>query len=711
MQRDRKIKLRLTVSLFVTMVFVSALFVRCASIETPSGGPVDSLPPVILAMTPNNFTRNMDTLTKRIYIEFDEFVQLVDQQTQFFTSPQMKNKPQLQIKGRGVVITLRDTLRDNTTYALNFGSSIRDNNEGNPLYSARYVFSTGDTIDSLIISGYTEDSYKSDSVSGTYILLYHKDSVEINAQYDSTIFNATPSVIARAENNGIFMAQNLKALPYYVYAMEDTNGNLTYEPGTDRVGFIDGTYNPTELGEFSIWYDSLRKYVVAEPQLHFRMFMDEAFKRQLLMESSRPIQHKAILNFGANHPRIDSLIFDSIPADRIVYEYPTVGRDTISLWFDMPAEELPDTIKGRVVYYKHDSLNELTLTTEQLKLAWRKFESKEVRQEREKQERERKRAEEKGEEWVEPEVQNPFRITMSEGEVDPEKSITLDLEYPLSMLDTSKLRLTRLTVEEQTMLEQQKKIMADKERLAAAEAALAAATDTTSKSNTTATPAETPAAKASVEYYGEPHPFTIRRDTQNIRRWHFETQWSEPGDQYYFTVPAGAMRDVAGFSNDSVTKKFTPKNKSNFGTIVVNLTEDKSTPSHYIVELLDATGSSVKEQKRGLTHGQVSFYYLPAGSYSLRVIQDLNNNGKWDAGNLIKRKQSERARRYQSEKGEMTIETKVNWEVEVTVDTKAMFAPESQSDLVKRLDRDEALRLESIEKARIEGLTKSKKKQ
>ena len=117
----------------VLLLFVSAFLSRCASMMTPTGGPRDSLPPVIVNMTPDNFSTNRPLVNhEKIYIEFDEFVQLKDQQKEFFTSPQMKKKPLVSLRGRGVVIQLRDTLEANTTYALNFGSAIRDNNEGNP---------------------------------------------------------------------------------------------------------------------------------------------------------------------------------------------------------------------------------------------------------------------------------------------------------------------------------------------------------------------------------------------------------------------------------------------------------------------------------------------------------------------------------------------------------------------------------------------------
>ncbi len=626
------------------------------------------MPPVIVGMTPDNFTTNIDRYTRRIYIEFNEFVKLVDQQSEFFTSPAMKTKPQLQIRGRGVVVTLRDTLLENTTYALNFGSSIQDNNEGNPLYSMRYIFSTGEQIDSMIVSGYAEDSYKSDSVSGAFFLFYPVDSVELHAEYDSTLFNSTPAVIARAEKNGIFLAQNLKPIPYHVYALEDTNSNLTYEPGTDRVGFIEGTRNPAELDGFAIWYDSIRKYVVAEPQLHFRMFLDNAFKRQLLVGSERPEQRKAILNFGANYPQIDSIILDSIPEDRVIVEYLTKGRDTLALWFNAPAEQLPDTIRGRVVYYKHDSINELQRVSEPLALSWRLFESRQQRQEREKLEKEREKAEEAGEVWEEPVVENPFKVTISsKREINPEQSITFDFDYPIVKLDTAAITLQSLSA---AAVELRNKLNAE------------SAADTTALKT-----------QKSDKLRGATQPFTLERDTMNIRRWHLRANWGDVGSEHFLTIPKGAITDLAGYTNDSITQEWTPLNPEDFATIIVNVAEDNINPSHYVIELLDENGSKIIERKMGVTPGKVQFNYVPAGNVTMRVIQDFNNNGEWDSGDLVKRRQPELAKMIESDDGERLIATKVNWEIEITIEPETLFAPESQAELAARLEKQDLQRI------------------
>jgi hypothetical protein len=291
----------------------------------------------------------------------------------------MKKQPKVVRRGRGIEVTIVDTLRPDITYAINFGSAIRDNNAGNPLSAMRYVLSTGDTVDSMYMSGYTEDSYKADSVSRSFIYFFAKDSIEAPGEWDSTMFKYKPQVIARAENNGIFIAQNLKPIDYRIYAFQDTNNNMEYEPSVDKIGFLDSTCNPAKMPDFTIWYDSLRHYPSAEPQLYFRMFTDRRFVRQAMTSHERIDRHKAILRFSAEHPQVRSIEFDSIPSDKVLYDPQTVGRDTVALWFNLPAESLPDTIKGRITYIRHDSVGNLVPVTERLRLAWKYVETKEER--------------------------------------------------------------------------------------------------------------------------------------------------------------------------------------------------------------------------------------------------------------------------------------------------------------------------------------------
>ncbi len=639
--------------LVVSLLFVSAFLSRCASMMTPTGGPRDSLPPVIVTMLPDNFSTNRPTTNHgKIYIEFDEFVQIKDQQKEFFTSPQMKKKPTITQRGRGIVIQLRDTLLPNTTYALNFGSAIRDNNEGNPLYSMRYVFSTGPEIDSMVMSGYTADGYEADSVSKSFIWFYPADSVKEVAEYDSTVFNYKPAVIARAENNGIFIAQNLKPIPYRIYAVEDKNDNQMYDPGTDQVGFIEGTWNPAEMPDFAMWYDSVRQYVSAEPQLYFRMFMDKAFKRQVLSESQRPKQHQAMLYFSAAHPEIRSLRFDSIPADRVIIDPQTEGKDTVALWFNVPSAMLPDTIKGEMIYLKHDTLNRLQPDTMSLKLSWRLIETKEQEREREKIERERKKAEAAGEKYEEPKQENPFVFNMpTSGDLNPENHLTIDFDYPLVSIDSARMLLTR-QLEDNSI---------------------------------------------------EDVPVHMVHDTAKLRRWYIRADWV-PGGQYTLTIPDSVFRDVAGYANDSIVGKYTVYDPEKFATVKIHV-QSRDPQMTYIVQLLDANGS-MKQERRDVKAGDIQFNYVPAGEIQFRVIEDRNGNGRWDTGDLVARRQPERAEMYVNDAGENTFATKTNWEIEFTMNMDKIFAPVTMQSLSRMLDEQEMQRLRREAEKRAEEAAK-----
>lgn len=630
----------------VILFFASAFLSRCASMMTPSGGPKDTLPPVIVEMTPDNFSTDRPLVGHpKIYIEFDEFVQLKDQQKEFFTSPGMKKKPTLTVRGKGIVIQLRDTLEPNTTYALDFGSALRDNNEGNPLHAMRYVFSTGPEIDSMILSGYTADAYKADSVSRTFIWFFPADSVENVAEYDSTLFKYKPAVIARAQSNGIFIAQNLKPIPYRVYAVQDKNDNQLYEPGTDQVGFLDGTYNPAELPDFAMWFDSIRNYVSAEPQLYLRMFTDRQFRRQLLAQSERPLQHKAMLYFSAAHPQIDSIRFDSIPEDGFIVDPQTVGRDTLALWFTVPSAELPDTIRGSITYYKHDSVNLLQRVTEPLKLPWRFVETKEQERERQKLERERRKAEEAGEEWTEPKPANPFAFKLSlSGEINPENHLVVDFDYPLARVDSSALLLT-VTHPDKSV---------------------------------------------------DDVPVHLVRDTASLRRWYFRAPW-QTGGQYTLTVPEGAITDIAGFSNDSIVGKYTVLDPEKFATVKIDVAGREGV--RYIIQLLDG-GGSLKQERRDVVSGPVQFDYVSPGEIKFRVIEDLDGNGKWDTGDVVARRQPERAEMYADASGVETFATKANWEIEFRMDMPRIFAPVTMQSLSRMLDERELQRLRREEEKR-----------
>ena len=555
----------------------------------------------------------------------------------------MKKKPLITLKGKGIVVQLRDTLEPNTTYALNFGGSIRDNNENNPLNAMRYVFSTGPEVDSMIVSGYTADSYKADSVSKSFIWFFAADSVEQVIDHDSTIFKYKPDVIARAENNGIFIAQNLKPVDYRIYAFEDTNNNMEYEPSVDQIGFLDSTYNPSTMPGFSIWFDSLRHYPSADPQLYFRMFKDRKFARHNLSGQERVNRHKAILYFGAPNPDVKEILFDSIPSDRVIYDPQTVGKDTVALWFDVAPEELPDTIKGTIRYIKHDSLNNLVESTDKLRLAWVKVETKEEREERERIDKEREKALKAGADWQEPEVPNPFKLSIpTSGEFHKDKHVDLEFDFPLTKFDTAAITL-KMTTEEIT----------------------------------------------------EPQDVSYRfiQDTLNRRKFQLRADW-QPLAKYELLIPAGVFANVAQEQNDTIKCSYTGANPEKFAKVNINV-KSTNNRARYILQLTNAQGKTQKEI-RNATAGNYTMEFVTPGDVMLRVVEDLNGNGKWDTGDMVIMRQPERTEIYKNEEGLETIATKENWEFDIEVDMDKLFAPITMESVIKMLNDREDERLKKL---------------
>ncbi|NKI31468.1 Ig-like domain-containing protein [Croceivirga thetidis] len=242
-------------SLVFILFFVIAL-INCARRGTPSGGPKDIDPPVLLRAEPENLSINFDAKTIKLY--FDEFVTLKDVQNQLIVSPPLKYIPDIKPQGgpsKNVEITFKDTLRANTTYTLNFGQSIVDNNENNPLSFFTYTFSTGDYLDSLTLSGAIKDAFNRKADEFVSVMLYEIDS----AYNDSTIYKYPPNYITNTlDSLPIFDLKNLKKGKYKLFAMKDESKNNVFDQNADKIGFLEDTITlPTD----SVYLLSLFKEV------------------------------------------------------------------------------------------------------------------------------------------------------------------------------------------------------------------------------------------------------------------------------------------------------------------------------------------------------------------------------------------------------------------------------------------------------------------
>ena len=223
--------------------------ISCANRGTPSGGEKDILPPKITRSSPENFSTNFKGKEIRIY--FDEYIKIKDVQKQLIISPPMDPEPDVTPLGSAskyIKIVINDTLDANTTYAFNFGQSIVDNNEENPYPYYKFVFSTGDYIDSLSVKGTIMDAEKRIPDKFVSVMLYDMDSTFT----DSIIYKKKPKYITNTlDSVTTFSIDNIKAGKYLLVAIKDENRNFTFQQKTDKIGFYerpitvpsDSTYN------------------------------------------------------------------------------------------------------------------------------------------------------------------------------------------------------------------------------------------------------------------------------------------------------------------------------------------------------------------------------------------------------------------------------------------------------------------------------------
>ncbi|MFC4635197.1 Ig-like domain-containing protein [Dokdonia ponticola] len=281
------------------IAFMSLTLVNCAKRGSPTGGPTDSIPPVFIKSEPPNFTTNFEGNRIRIY--FDEYIKLKDYQKQLIISPPLENSvisPQGSA-AKYVNIEIKDTLEPNTTYVFNFGQSIVDNNESNPFSYFKYVFSTGDYIDSLTVKGFITDELKSKPDNFVSVMLYAVDSTLT----DSIIYKERPRYVTNTlDSLTTFEIGNIKKGKYMLIAMKDEDANFTFQPNKDKVAF-------------------LKEFITVPSDSNYGL---KLFKEVPETKSSRP-RHSGSnrITFGITGP-VDSISID------LLSKTPTDFRSTIS---------------------------------------------------------------------------------------------------------------------------------------------------------------------------------------------------------------------------------------------------------------------------------------------------------------------------------------------------------------------------------------------
>ena len=209
----------------------------CAQIGMPSGGPKDSIPPVLVKAEPAE--RSLRFSGNKITLTFNEYIDVQDAQNNVLMSPYPASNPQVSFKLRTVTVKLKDSLLPNTTYAIDFGTSLRDLNEGNPFHNYTYIFSTGDRIDSLSLSGKVllAENGKTDSTLMVYLYKNAPDTV---------IRKRKPDYVARCNGQGVFRFRYLSPGSYQIFALKDGDGSKTYNSDVELFAFLK---EPVSIGD------------------------------------------------------------------------------------------------------------------------------------------------------------------------------------------------------------------------------------------------------------------------------------------------------------------------------------------------------------------------------------------------------------------------------------------------------------------------------
>ena len=301
---------RIVALLFFGLIITA--FVQCARRGTPSGGPKDEIPPELINAEPENMSTNFKADRIRLY--FDEFIKLNDVQNQLIVSPPFKYNPEVSPQGgtrKYVEVKIKDTLQDSTTYTLNFGQSIQDNNEGNPNSFLSYVFSTGDYIDSLTLSGIVKDGFNKEADEFISVMLY-----EIDTSYtDSTVYKKLPNYITNTlDSTTVFSLRNLKEGEYALFAILDDGKNNIFDQQTDKIAFMEETVViPTDTSFVLTLFKEIPDYNVSQP--------------------TYAAANKIIFGYTGNSDSLEIRPLTQIPDTVRTLFAKEPDKDTINYWF------------------------------------------------------------------------------------------------------------------------------------------------------------------------------------------------------------------------------------------------------------------------------------------------------------------------------------------------------------------------------------------
>ncbi|MBP3512264.1 MAG: Ig-like domain-containing protein [Prevotella sp.] len=582
-----------------------ALMTSCARMGQPDGGWYDDTPPKIVHTSPAD--RGTDVSGRKIAITFDEFIKLEDAQNKVVVSPPQIEPPEIKAAGKRILVELKDTLKDNVTYTIDFSDAITDNNEGNPMGNYTYSFATGGHIDTLEVSGNVLEAENLEPVKGILVGLY-------DDMADSAFTTKPMMRVSRTDSRGRFTIKGVAPGTYRVYALQDADGNYMYSQKSEMMAFTAATVEPScrpDIRQDTIWRDSLRiDSIIRVPYIHY--YPDDvtllAFSvpqtDRYLLKTERQ-DHRKIgfyFSYGSDSlPEIKGLNFDA--ADAFIVEA-SEKRDTVVYWLRDTALVNQDTLRMEARYLMTDTTGLLVSRTDTIeaiaKVPYARR-MKELEKNLEKWQKEQEKAKKRGEpydsvmppDFLVPDIKMPPSMP-------PDKNIYMEMPVPLARCDTSAIHLY---------------------------------------------------SKIDTLWYRA--RFELRPTKNKLRGYTLLAEW-RPGVEYSLEIDSAAFEDIYGLVSKPIKKGLAVQSEDVFGSLTVNLSGTEDTT--VIVQLLNGSGAVVKQARA--KGGTADFYYINPGKYYLCAFADSNGNGKWDTGDFAAGRQPEMVWYDPKE-----IECKAKWDI------------------------------------------------
>lgn len=658
-------------------LLLTILLYSCANIGRPGGGPRDQDPPIFVGSDPAANALNVKK--NKIELIFDEIVTLKDQQTKVVISPVQKEMPSISSNGRKVTVEFRDSMIPNTTYSIDFSNSIQDNNEGNPLEDFAIAFSTGDTIDSLEVSGIVLRARDLEPMQSIIVGIHSnlEDSAFRTLKFDR---------IARTNSYGQFTIRNMKAGSYRIYALNDVDNDYKYARSEDAA-YLDEIIVPTSRPIVTM--DTLftqRKLVDTIVEGHHTLFLpndiflsmfNEGYVSQYLKTDERIGDNKIYIKFSGPA--------DTLPEFKILKPEPqrkdwfrmerSEKNDSLVYWLTDSTLIKSDSIMAEITYLRTDTTDNLSATTDTLafvlKNSFKKQKEKDIK-EKAKAEKER--------------VEN------------------LKREYEESVKMRQK-ELERIRKEEEDFRKFNKEVSAEDS------ARFARSLEMLKDSITLDTVPETPTLSFAITSSGNldvyaPLKFTSAEPVDSLFQTGFhlsmfnekdsvwtnikidsvklENVWNpmiyiiehnwEPAGKYRIIVDSCSVKGIYGLWNPLAQQDFTVKSLEEYSNLFFNI---RPVADSAFVELLD--GSDKVVQTAPVVKGSAELLNLTPGEYYARIVLDKNGNGVWDTGNFSNHIQPEEVYYYPK-----VLKLKKNWDVEQTWNIYETPVDKQKPDTVKK---------------------------